>query len=585
MPALSAKFRETTERLAAAWPRMGGEERRQAAKLVDRLSRGYRTNRYIKKIRPHIHPKQRAWLANETTEAFFGGAAGGGKTDALLLSAIQYADVKNYSAILFRKTFTDMQGAGAIMTRARQWMSAFPGVRWSAQEKTFFFPEGSRLSFAYLEHEGECERYQGWEFNFVGFDELTHHTETNYTYLFSRLRRLEGSLVPPRMRATSNPGGKYGEWVRSRFVPAEYLKAGIDEQFSRIWHVKEACTDCDGTGASTAKETLGEPCIYCEASGIQLRTFIPSRLRDNPSLDQNDYRRSLRKLSPKDRAALEDGRWDFITSGGVFDQAWFRQYSRAGDHVRWLNDAGRVLILPPNEGVRFLTIDTAMKDRSFNDYTVIAAWALDPISGNLFLTGVFRGKLQVPDILSRVLEMSFVHSASVIIAEDAASGIGVIQELNKLRNGQHPAQQELITSVLARNATDGPHHHPAAGAPVAHRERPFLKPFAVLPYNPHDSSKISRASVAQVMARAGRIWIPAGSPEWLSAWMNEVVRFPEDRHDDCVDTLSMAAWYVSDPSTTALLNSQKPPEVGVGSPGPMPLAPSRASPGFNSPWA
>lgn len=568
-------FQEMAQQVLALWPRMSRAEKESAEKLLGRLARGYRTNKYIQAIRPKIHFKQQLYLSLECVEAFFGGAAGGGKTDALLLAALQYIDVPNYSAILFRKTYTDMQGAGAIMTRAVQWMRAFPEVRWSSQDKTFYFPGEARLSFAYLENDADRERYQGWEFQFVGFDELTHHPEENYTYLFSRLRRKSGMLIPLRMRSTSNPGGTYGEWVRTRFVPTEYLKASESEQFSRIWKVSQRCTRCDGDGFFTDEDCkknpetglpIPEPCCYCDGRGQQRRFFVPSRLVDNPSLDKREYRRSLQMLSAKDQASLEHGRWDFVESGGVFDAAWFQYYGMAGDSIRWMgrNRSGehQMMILPAKgagSGIRFQTIDTASKDKTFSDWTVIATWAICPVSGNLFLLNVRRAKMQVPDIVPAIVEQAGLFRATVLVIEDAASGIGVIQELGRLKTGQHAALPRYISG----NSQAGP-------APDWQ-----LSSFAVLPYSPHDGSKISRASVAQVMARTGKIFLPSGSPEWLSSWLAEVIKFPNDLHDDCVDTLSMAAWYASDPSTQAML-SAGPPQLGVAH-GTAPIRPVAAS--------
>lgn len=552
----SQHFSTLAQETARLWPHFTKQESLRTRLLLERLARGYRTNKYIERIRPKIHPKQQAYLSLECVEAFFGGAAGGGKTDALLLAALQYVDVPEYSAILFRKTYTDMQGAGAIMTRAVSWFREFPEVRWSSQDKTFYFPKGSRISFAYLENDGDRERYQGWEFQFVGFDELTHHPEQNYTYLFSRLRRKAGMLVPLRMRATSNPGGTHGEWVRSRFVPQEYLQADQAEQFSRIWNVSQRCDRCDGTGLfvdedsklDSAGNKIPESCFYCEGRGEQRRYFVPSRLVDNPSLDKREYRRSLQMLSAKDQASLEHGRWDFVESGGVFDLEWFSYYSMAGESIRWMgtNRSGQpqLMILPPRgpgSGIRFQTIDTASKDKTFSDWTVIATWAICPVSGNLFLIGVRRGKYKVPDLAGIILQEAAAHQATVLVIEDAASGIGVIQELQKLKTGQHQGINQ---------------QNRAAGLTQQHEWK--LGSFSVLPYSPHDSSKVSRASVAQVMVRTGKIFLPAGSPEWLASWLTEIVKFPNDLHDDCVDTLSMAAWYASDPSTQSMLSCGSP---------------------------
>ena len=183
--------------------------------------------------------KQAAFLWLPNREALFGGAAGGGKSDALLMAALQYVDIPNYAALLLRRTYADLALPGAIMDRAEQWLTG-TNARWNQQEKTWYFPSGSTLTFGYLQHEKDKYRYQSSEFQFIGFDELTQFTETMYTYLFSRLRRLENSNVPLRMRGATNPGGIGHAWVHERFVVS--AKTG--------------------------------------------RIFIPAKLADNPYLDQ-----------------------------------------------------------------------------------------------------------------------------------------------------------------------------------------------------------------------------------------------------------------------------------------------------------
>lgn len=207
-------------------------------------------------------------------EAFFGGSAGGGKSDALLMGALQYVEVPNYAAILFRRTFADLALPGALMDRAQEWLSG-TDARWNERDKTWTFPSGATVSFGYLEHENHKFRYQSAEFQFIGFDELTQFSESQYRYLFSRLRRLEGSRVPLRMRSASNPGGVGHEWVRQRFI--------IEKQ----------------------------------------HLFIPAKLDDNPHLDRDEYMRSLMELDPVTRQQLLEGDWSARQAGNKFKREWF----------------------------------------------------------------------------------------------------------------------------------------------------------------------------------------------------------------------------------------------------------------------
>src|SRR5687767_893160 len=134
-------------------------------------------SRYI----PHTPtPKQHAFLWLDTKEAFFGGSAGGGKSDALLMAALQYVDVPGYAAIIFRRSYTDLALPGAIMSRAQEWL-ANSDAKWNDNEKQFTFPSGAVVTFAYLKAPNDKFRYQSAEFQFVGFDELTHFPEDDYT--------------------------------------------------------------------------------------------------------------------------------------------------------------------------------------------------------------------------------------------------------------------------------------------------------------------------------------------------------------------------------------------------------------------
>lgn len=221
---------------------------------------------------PHTpHPKQQEFLALDCREALYGGAAGGGKSDALLMAALQYVHVPGYNALILRRTFADLSLPDAIMARAKEWLAGTDAV-WNERDKCFTFPSGARLQFGYCDTDKDRLRYQGGAYQFIAFDELTQFPEAWYRYLFSRLRRLRGSDVPPRVRSATNPGGIGHEWVRRRFV---------------------AANDPD-------------------------RPFIPARLDDNPSLDADEYRLALAVLDTTTRKQLEEGLWIRDAEGLVY---------------------------------------------------------------------------------------------------------------------------------------------------------------------------------------------------------------------------------------------------------------------------
>ncbi len=235
-------------------------------------------------------------------ELLYGGAAGGGKSDFLLMAALQFVDLPDYSALLLRRSYPDLALPGAIMARAHDWLRG--KIRWVDTEKTYYFPSGATLTFGYLQHEDDKYRYQSAEFQFIGFDELTQFSQAQYRYLFSRLRRQEGSTIPLRMRAASNPGGQGHQWVKDRFIP-EGFKA-IDGMANMYRH--------------------------------EGRIFLPARLQDNPFLDREQYIRKLQHLDPITRQRLLDGDWTVSEGGAMFKRHWFRlvqDWPRHGRQVRF----------------------------------------------------------------------------------------------------------------------------------------------------------------------------------------------------------------------------------------------------------
>jgi predicted phage terminase large subunit-like protein len=225
-------------------------------------------------------PKQTAFLLLDyIREVFFGGAAGGGKSVALLMAALQYVDFPQYSALLLRRTFAQLEKRGALLDMANDWLAGTDAHRVDGGRK-WTFPSGATLEFGYIDCDKDKYNYQSARYHFVGFDELTQFEEDWYRYLFSRTRRTQDDIsnIPIRVRSASNPGNIGHEWVRQRFL----IEANPE------------------------------------------RLFVPSKLDDNPHLDRDDYATSMREgLRAIDLAQLLDGNWEIRPSGGLFRREWF----------------------------------------------------------------------------------------------------------------------------------------------------------------------------------------------------------------------------------------------------------------------
>lgn len=219
-------------------------------------------------------------------EALYGGAAGGGKSDALLMGAAQTAwGYPGSASVLVRRTFKMLTKADSLLTRALKWWLPV-GVLWSATDSTFKFPNGSTVELTYHGHIRDDANFQGAAYQFVGWDELTHWPDDlAYLWVLSRIRRPEGSAIPLRVLGASNPGSAGHAWVKGRFV------GGIDS----------------GTGRPI------------EAT----ERYVPARIEDNPYLDRSAYIATLMMLHPTVRDQLLKGNWDARDPGDYFRATWF----------------------------------------------------------------------------------------------------------------------------------------------------------------------------------------------------------------------------------------------------------------------
>ena len=225
---------------------------------------------------------QTEFLAAGETDVLYGGAAGGGKSYAMLVDPLRYAHRAAHRALIIRRSMPELR---ELIDKSRElYPKAFPGCKYREVEKLWNFPSGAKIEFGFLERDADVYRYQGQAYSWIGFDEITHlPTEFPWNYLASRLRTTDSEIVP-YMRCTANPGGVGAHWVKKRYIDPN------------------------------------EPNESFKGSDGLSRKFIPARLEDNPFLAEDGrYEQMLKALPPTQRKQLLEGNWD-VNEGAAFTE-------------------------------------------------------------------------------------------------------------------------------------------------------------------------------------------------------------------------------------------------------------------------
>ena len=468
--------------------------------------------------------KQLGFMMLPHNEAFFGGALGGGKSECVLMDAMQYLHLPGYAALVLRRTKTDLQQPGALLHRMKEWMQpwlATKEVRYDGTQTTFYFPtynpDGSRapdsqIVFGFIGlNSNAYNRYQGGEFQYVCFDELCQHREFDYNYLLTRLRKcccpVHGKdenknpiyvkdctqckwaeALPIKMRGTGNPDGIGMAWVRRKFKIQANMTEDEAEEKGEIVRWLGYNAECP---------------------------FVPSSYKDNPYLDSQDYEDRMRKqLKPDMYEAYMNGSWGVIANSR-FKRKWQKHYSMAGIHI-YMGPNRNGEIMDSNRDIIecFMTVDPAVtSDEGPGDtdlhptkvdnpsWTVISTWWL--LSNyQLLWADMIRIREDIPTVLDTLTKAYELWRPTKIIVEKNGVGVGLAQ--------------------FAENA----------GMPIEGLHK--------------SKDKVENATEAILRMKQGRIWTPWPRPHWMTEMENEVFTWqghPKET-DDIVDTLSMACNYV-----------------------------------------
>jgi len=258
-------------------------------------------------IRPQ--PTQEKFLSSPADIAIFGGAAGGGKSWSLLLDPLRNIHDPNFRGVIFRRTYPQIRNSGGLLDRSYQ-IYPLVGGRCRATTLDWIFPSGAVISFRHLKLERNIHDYQGSEFDWMGWDELTQFTEQQFWYLSSRLRSSSG--IRPVIRATTNPD------------PDSFVRKLID-----WWIGDDGYPIPSRAGVLRYFERKDEQIIWLDhpTPNSKSITFIPSRLEDNQILMQSDpgYKAWLLSLPLVDRERLLMGNWNARAEPGkVFKREWIQ---------------------------------------------------------------------------------------------------------------------------------------------------------------------------------------------------------------------------------------------------------------------
>ncbi len=231
-----------------------------------------------------VTKKQLQFIQADADEVLYGGAAGGGKSYGQLIDAFLFAiKYQGSKQLILRNTFPELQRSLVLVS-----VTIYPTnvASYNQSRYVWQFINGSRIEFGYLESDKDVQKYQSAEYDVIRFDELTHFTEFQYTYMISRVRGAND--FPKQVKSSTNPGNRGHAWVKARFI-----------------------------------DSMPPETVYTDANG-RTRIFIPAKVQDNKFLidADPDYIKRLDQLPEDQRRALRDGDWD------TFEGQYFPEFNR-----------------------------------------------------------------------------------------------------------------------------------------------------------------------------------------------------------------------------------------------------------------
>jgi len=278
------------------------------------------------------------FLSSPADIVIYGGAAGGGKTYALLLEPMRNIHVKGFGAVIFRKTHPQIKNEGGLWDTSSDVYPYLEGIPRESYTEWLWLPHKNRVKFSHIQHDKDRHNWQGAQVPFIGFDELTHFSWKVFSYMLSRNRSLCG--VNPYIRATCNPD------------PDHFLRKMLDwwidndnglPIMERAGNVRWFVVMDDEIHWGDTKNELIK--MFGPDTEPKTLTFIPSSVYDNKILlEKNpEYLANLKAMTKVDRERLLHGNWNVREVSGLFFQKdWFEVVDAApaeGEVIRYWDRA------------------------------------------------------------------------------------------------------------------------------------------------------------------------------------------------------------------------------------------------------
>lgn len=431
-------------------------------------------------------PKQEAFLSSSADIVIYGGAAGGGKTWALLMEPLRHVNNGRFGAVVFRRTIPEITREGGIWDEATE---IYPrlGAEANLSDHFYKFPSGAKVTFTHLQNDKELEAWRSSQIPLIEFDQLETFDETQFWYMFSRNRSLCG--VRPYIRATANPQPGWLAELLAWWIGEDGY--AIPERSGKIrWFVREnnKVEWADTPAELKEKFPLGRP---------QSLTFILSTIYDNPILMEKDpdYLAKLMSLNFVDRERLlgsreKGGNWKIKEEAGtLFNKEWF-------DIVDAMPAGG--------EAVRFWDLAATLqkfskRGKKKNDPDYTASCAMKMVNEEIYIF----------DITNERLSPAMADAAMLNIGKQDGRRLKIRWEMEGGSSGKRDA---------------------------AHIAK-LLKGFDACGVPPK-GDKIERAKPLAAQALAGNVHLLRGP--WNKMFLDHMHGQPDLPHDDIMDACSGA---------------------------------------------